>query len=514
MMSFLSLNTTQPAGAAVRASGLDTIVPGVPWTDTSGHLIQGHGGGVIKVKSTYYWIGQDNSMRNGMTKRTSMACYSSADLIHWSFIADVLTNTSPGFRKYIAPDLTAGSALNRPKVLYNKLTGKYVMYVVVAKGASPRSPDEFQLTVATSSKPCGRYSYVKAPFQPRGNPSGDIGLYQENGKGYLLSEDTGNPDHCSACPRCGKPRPSTAACSVRGLYIYKLSPNFLKVVRLVHRFSKDDEAPALFKAANGTYFVLASGKTGFAPNNNQYATASSLTGSWSRWRDFAPRGSDTEISQTMSVLKVSGTKGTTYIYLGDRWNGNDLGDSTYVWQPLDVRGTTLKLSQHESWSINVRTGTSVDDGKPYFYLTNLNSGKVLEQVGTKTTQGKFNGGASQQWQVLGFNYAGPGNNVPHYMIVNRSSTASSRREKVLESMSSSPGAKVGLGTWSGGKNTKQEWEFSSVGGGPDLQFINVGSRGLVLSVASASTASGAPIDQEKNTTAKSQQWSLTEVAGH
>lgn len=512
MLGFSSLNAALPASAVAGTSGLYTIVSGVPWTDTSGQLIQGHGGGIIKVRATYYWIGQDNRMRNGTTDRVNMACYSSTDLIHWRFINDVLTNRSPGFSKYIARDFTAGSALNRPKVLYNKSTRKYVMYVVVAKGMSPRKPDKFQLTIAISSQPCGRYSYVKAPFQPRGNPSGDVGLYQQNGTGYLLSEDTGNPDHCSACPKCGKPTPHTAACSVAGLYIYRLSSNFLRVVKVIHRFSKDYEAPALFKA-HGTYFVLASGKTGWAPNDNQYATARSLTGRWSLWHDFAPRGSDTEISQTMSVLTVSGTKRTTYIYLGDRWNGQDLGDSTYVWQPLTIHGTTLRLSREDSWSINVTTGTSVDDGEPYFYLINRHSGKVLENNGTKIDQRDLNGGTNQQWRIAGFNYAGPGNTVPHYMLVNRASTASSGKDMVLESVSSSPGAKVGLGIWSGGKNTKQEWEISSVNGGPNLQFVNVGGSGLVLSVASASTASGAPINQEKNAMATSQQWRLTEVPG-
>src|SRR5262249_52723185 len=57
-----------------------TNIPGVPWADTNGKLIQGHNGSVVQVGSTYYWIGLD--MANG--KRDGADCYSSTDLAHWT----------------------------------------------------------------------------------------------------------------------------------------------------------------------------------------------------------------------------------------------------------------------------------------------------------------------------------------------------------------------------------------------------------------------------------------------
>lgn len=37
------------------------IVPGAVWTDTKGQKIDAHGGGIVKVGSTFYWSGQSAS---------------------------------------------------------------------------------------------------------------------------------------------------------------------------------------------------------------------------------------------------------------------------------------------------------------------------------------------------------------------------------------------------------------------------------------------------------------------
>ncbi len=77
-------------GAGITAhAGL--VVPGATWTDTSGNVIQAHGGGFLKVMfpvcyfiygtdgerkvgSTYYWYGEDKSHNSGLFKAVS--CYS------------------------------------------------------------------------------------------------------------------------------------------------------------------------------------------------------------------------------------------------------------------------------------------------------------------------------------------------------------------------------------------------------------------------------------------------------
>lgn len=57
-----------PRTSAVRADATtsqqapqQSILPGVPWADTSGNFIQAHNGSVINVGGTYYWIGQNQT---------------------------------------------------------------------------------------------------------------------------------------------------------------------------------------------------------------------------------------------------------------------------------------------------------------------------------------------------------------------------------------------------------------------------------------------------------------------
>jgi hypothetical protein len=43
-----------------------------------------------------------------------------------------------------------------------------------------------------------------------------------------------------------------------------------------------------------------------APNDNIYCTATSLTGPWSAWADFATAGSNTFSSQTAAIVNING----------------------------------------------------------------------------------------------------------------------------------------------------------------------------------------------------------------
>ena len=61
----------------------EDIRPGERWLDNRGQQIQAHGGGVIRVKETYYWFGEDRTPGNDAEKRY-VACYSSRDLVHWT----------------------------------------------------------------------------------------------------------------------------------------------------------------------------------------------------------------------------------------------------------------------------------------------------------------------------------------------------------------------------------------------------------------------------------------------
>ena len=100
--------------------------------------------------------------------------------------------------------------------------------------------------------------------------------------------------------------------------------------------------------------MFASQLTGWNPNDNYYATATSLSGPWSAWKKFADSGSNTYASQTTFVLPV----GDNFVYMGDRWVSDNLMRSTYVWLPLTISGTTATLKNSVNWILNPSTGAS------------------------------------------------------------------------------------------------------------------------------------------------------------
>jgi beta-xylosidase len=139
--------------------------------------IQAHGAGVIKVGSTYYLIGENKL--DGYSFQ-SIRCYSSTNLIDWTFVNNLLTLQDSG-------DLGPNRVVERPKILYNSATSQYVMYMHVDSS----NYADARVGVSTSSSVCGDYTY-RGSFRPLGFQSRDMGLYQDSdGAGYLLTEDVG-----------------------------------------------------------------------------------------------------------------------------------------------------------------------------------------------------------------------------------------------------------------------------------------------------------------------------------
>ena len=471
-----------PAHAAV-----SQFTPGQTWTDTSGTTLQMHGLGIVKVGSTWYGFGEDKTGENSSNAAfQDIPCYSSTDLAHWTLQGRALSRQGTG-------DLGPNRVVERPKVLYNASTSTYVMYVHIDNA----SYSEAKVGVATSSTPCGPYAY-RGSFQPLGRQSRDIGLFQDtDGSGYLLSEDRAS-----------------------GLRIDKLSSDYLSVVCAggsggsVALFA-DYEAPAMVKA-NGTYYVLGSHLTGWSLNDNVYATASSISGSWSSFRNFAPAGTSTYQTQTANIIPVAGSAGTSYIYAGDRWNTNSLGDSQLVWLPLDLSGATANVGWQNSWSLDLAAGTWSGSSDPAsgstHYLTNANSSMVMDVNGGSTANGGAiiqwpnHGGANQQWtlrQVSGV--AGVGGNV--YTVVNANSGL------CLEVPNSSTTAGQQLDQWTCGGGSNQQWALDAVGSytsSTDTSYeLTALSSGLVADVSGGSTSQGAQVIQWATNGQANQTWKLS-----
>jgi ricin-type beta-trefoil lectin protein/glycosyl hydrolase family 43 len=439
-----------------------TITPGTVWTDTSGATIQAHGEGITKVGGTYYWIGEDKT--NGSPFQ-NIRCYSSTDLKNWTFVANVLTRQASG-------DLGPNRIVERPHVIYNASTSTYVMYMHIDNSGY----SERRAGVATSGSVCGSYTY-RGSFKPLGHDSLDDTLFLDGSTGYFISEDRTNAK----------------------LQIYQLSADFLSVASLVKTLNQY-ESPAMVKV-NGTYFLFGSHLTGWATNDNQYATATSITGTWSAWRSFAPSGTNTCNSQTTMILPVSGSSTTSYVFLGDRWNSGNLADSRYVWQPMTINGTTASITCQANWTIDTATG-AIGAGTPEtsYRVTARHSGKVMDVINASTAnnaevkQWSWNGGANQKWS---FQDAGGG----YVRLVNLNSG------KCLDVANASTADGANVIQYTCGSGTNQQWQWVATG-----SYFQLRARhsGKCLDVVSANTADGADIQQFTCGTGTNQQWSRTQ----
>lgn len=321
----ISLATAIFGLAAVTDSGAPrTIKPGAIWPDNRGRHVQAHGGGIIKAGDTYYWFGEDRSQ--GLDpSRKYVSCYSSKDLTHWTFRNHVLKLADP---ENFGPHWV----LERPKVFYNSRTRRYVMYMHVddAKYVLAR------VGVAICETIDGDYKYLKS-FRPLGHESRDIGQFiDDDGSAFLIFED----------------RPA------KGFRIAKLSDDYLSVAKEMSLIKTPLEGGAVVHYKR-LYYAVGSALTGWAPNPNKYATAVSLKGPWSEFKDIAPPETNTYGSQSTMMLKVTGTKTTTVIFMGDIWKPRMQWDSRYLWMPLEIGDGKLWLPEPREWTLDVKTGEAV-----------------------------------------------------------------------------------------------------------------------------------------------------------
>jgi hypothetical protein len=442
-----------------------TFTPGATWTDTSGNVLQMHGLGIVRSGSTWYAFGENKSGESsGNAAFQSIACYSSADLAHWTYQRAALSVQPSG-------DLGPGRVVERPKVLYNASTGTYVMYLHIDSS----DYSEARVGVATSSTPCGAYTY-RGSSRPLGFQSRDIGLFQDtDGTGYLLTEDRAS-----------------------GLRIDRLSGDYLSVTAAV-AVLPSYEAPAMVKT-NGRYYLLASHLTGWSTNDNDYSTATSIGGPWSAWRPVAPVGTNTFTSQTANIIPVAGT---TFLYAGDRWTTANLGTSPLVWLPLTVSGTTMALGWQSSWTLDPATGAWTGASNPAAAtdrITASHSGLLLDVSGGATADGSKviqwsdTGGSNQRWRLT----RGTGN---VYTITGVASG------KCLEVPGQSPAQGTRLDIYPCNGGTNQQWALVNTNSST-YQLVNLVS-GQVADVVSGSTATGAEVEQWAGNGGANQKWTFT-----
>lgn len=389
----------------IERDGPYTGVPvGEPWFDTQGRQIQAHGGGFLEHDGWYYWVGE-NKEHHGAAF-LSVNLYRSKDLLNWEFVNQILTAESATGED--ADRLATGEVkVERPKLLFNEATGKFVLW---GHWETADSYSASRLVVATSDTVDGLYTYVD-DFRPG---EGDVWDYEQR-EAIQATVDSGEFESFevaeSAYEAAGNTRaglqsrdftvyqdPDTAEAYLvsaeahHQLRIYPLSEDYLTAdhKRSYPLFAGESREAAAVIKVDGVFYLLTSGQSGWYPNQLKYAYTDDL-GRPDGWSENINVGNNTTFkSQPTYVMEISKTdgSGSSYVYMGDRWTPGALGNSTYVWLPLEIGGDQahdVSLSFTKDWSLDVDSGELVvvgerlvSQGKP----ATASPGKASQAVDT------------------------------------------------------------------------------------------------------------------------------------
>lgn len=366
--------------AAVEAQALDEIRPGQEWPDRKGEHINAHGGGLLFHEGKYYWYGENRPAR-GFTTEVGVEVYSSSDLMNWEDEGVALAVSEEA-----GHDIERGCIMERPKVVRNPKTGKFVMlFHLELKGQGYAAA---RVGFAESDSPVGPFRFIRSLRPNAGKWPVDFSRrdirkakklkeadYKEwwtpewreaIREGLLLARDVPggqmSRDMTVYVDDDGKAYHIYSAEENLTLNIAELTDDYLDYTGRYVRVAPggQNEAPAIFKR-NGVYWMITSGCTGWAPNEARMFKATSLWGPWEQLPSpFV--GKDAKKSfhtQGTYIFKVEGTE-DGFVFMADRWNPRSLKNSRHIWLPIDFEAdSTPVIRWVDGWSPVERFGTGL-----------------------------------------------------------------------------------------------------------------------------------------------------------
>lgn len=331
------------------------------WMDNNRKHINAHGGNIIKFGDKYYWYGENRPYR-GFTTELGIGVYSSTDLINWKDEGIALSVS-----REKGHDIERGCIMERPKVIYNEKTKKFVMlFHLELKG---KGYEAARVAFAESDSPTGPFRYIRStrinagiwPFdmdkkQIAAAKKTDASKWKdwwtpewrkETEKGMYLWRDMAggqmSRDMTVFIDDDGKAYHITSSQENLTLLISELTDDYLdytgKYVMVAP--GGQNEAPCIFKR-NGKYWLICSGCTGWDPNEARMFSADNIWGPWTQHR--TPFVGKTSGYRNMSAKKTFGAQGTyiykigeKYIFMADIWNPQHLSHSLHLWLPINFK---------------------------------------------------------------------------------------------------------------------------------------------------------------------------------
>jgi beta-galactosidase len=318
----------------------------VPWLDTGGNLINAHDGGIIYAGGKYHWYGMAlrplpvaSGTNGGQKTIVGVVMYSSPDLYNWTDEGVILAcSTNP------ASPLYGPMRFERPKIIYNSTTKKYVMWFhyVGYPGNHGNRIGLGDAGVASGDTVNGKYTF-QGYHRPIDTNSivRDCTLYQDDdGTAYFIYDrDVRVPG-----PDFG-----------RVLHVVKLTGDYLAATSTFYKITNAParEAPVMIKR-NGAYFIITSGESGWKFNRANYYRATNILGPYTEAGDpcVGPDAGTTFNSQGTQAFAVQGKK-DAFIFISERHNTACMTDSSFIFLPINFPSpSTLELQYLAGWDLN------------------------------------------------------------------------------------------------------------------------------------------------------------------
>ncbi|AOW11451.1 beta-xylosidase [Flavobacterium gilvum] len=309
--------------------------------------INSQGGGIFTFpdpktgEKKYYWYGvyykeadtyrDDPSVTLKNNTFESVTCYSSTDLVNWTFEANVLTNDElkkqPDYRK---------TWVGRLGVAYIPEIKKYAMFV--------QHGGEVLITVSDS--PTGQFTWhqqISMKEMIGTTNTGDQTVFtDDNGKSYLIYS-------------YGQGR--------NKIYVSEIGMKngMVNLLDCTEVFKGENrEGNCMFKYKN-KYYLAASNIYGWDSSLAYYLVSDNIRGPYEAKQGMMVMNGCADdyahVTQTGFFVTLKGSKQETVVYCGDRWAnfaGNGLGYNQ--WFPLSFEGHTPYFNSLGSWNLNVKTG--------------------------------------------------------------------------------------------------------------------------------------------------------------
>ena len=346
------------------------IASGEVWRDMDGELINAHGGGILFHEGKYYWFGEHRPATGFVTEK-GIACYSSTDLLNWKNEGIVFAVSEEA-----GSDIEKGCIMERPKVIYNKKTGMFVMWLHLELKGQEYGPA--RTAVAVSDSPVGPYRFIRSG---RVNP----GIYplnmtkKERKLKWNLEQykEWWTPEWYEAIRKgmfvkrdleggqMSRDMTLFVDDDEKAYHIYSSEENLtLQIAELTDDYLNHsgkyirifpgghNEAPAIFKK-DGIYWMITSGCTGWDPNKARLLTATSILGEWKQLPNpcIGENADKTFGGQSTYILPLPDKK--QFLFMADNWRPKSLEDSRYIWLPIQFneKGTPF-IEWVDRWKID------------------------------------------------------------------------------------------------------------------------------------------------------------------